>query len=181
MRITASRAHRISPRTRRRTTWPPSLPIRALRRPQLPAPSKALRRPLRTAPTPRRRTRVRMIRGTESSRNTPLPSRHRHCPTTTSPLLPATATCGRPDTGPGVHTAITGCPARGWRLRMRGRSGRPATGATGITIMGFTPVTGASTSATMAASITALVTLALATRAATGAAATSTTTAPSII
>ena len=122
-----------------------------------------------------------MIRVTESSRNTLLPSRRRPCPTTISHPLPATVISGHPDTGPGVDTAITGYPAHGWRLRTRALSGPQATGDTGTIPTGFTLVIGASTSDTMAVSITALGTSATATKAAIGVAATSTTTAPSTI
>ena len=63
-----------------------------------------------------------------------MPSRLRLCPTTTSRRIPATTISGPPATGPGLRTAITGCPAHGLRLLTRAHSGRPATGATGITL-----------------------------------------------
>ena len=143
----------------------------------LPATSRAHRRRTRSMPLQSPAS-LRTIQVTESSLNTPLPSRLRPCPTTTSRRFPATTISGRPATGPGLRTATTGCPAHGSRLPTRARSGPPATGATGMASTGFTLATGASTSATMAASTTASVTLASATRAVTGAAATSTTTAP---
>jgi hypothetical protein len=68
-----------------------------------------------------------------------MPSRLRPCPTTTSRRRPATTISGRPATGPGLQTAITGCPAHGLRLPTRAHSGPPATGATGITLYGFYP------------------------------------------
>jgi hypothetical protein len=184
-RITTRRARRIRLPTRRRPIY---LPLQTTQARPLPATSKALRphpainrgrRPTKTTALISRPTKLRMIRVTESSRNTQHPSRLRLCSTTTSRTIPATTTSGRPATGPGLRTAITGYPAPGLRLLTRARSGRPATGATGITPTGFTPATGASTSATMAASTTDLATPATATRAATGAVDTSTTTARS--
>jgi hypothetical protein len=190
-RITARLTLRTRPVTRPRQTWPPSrqartlrrqrlqAPSKAIRRRRLQAPSKAIRRRKRGAALTRHRTRVHIIRVTESSRNIALLSRRRHCPNTTSRRLPATAISGRPDIGPGAQRVIIGFPAHGWRLPTRALSGLPATGATGITPTDITPATGASTSVTMAASITALAIPDTATRAATGVAATSTTTAQS--
>ena len=55
-------------------------------------------------------------------------SRRRRCPSTISRLFPPRAIIGRPATGPGTITTITGSPASGWSRRSRDCCGRPATG-----------------------------------------------------
>ena len=95
------------------------------------------------------------------------------------PQDPGDDLSGRPATGRGLQTAITGFPAHGSKRLTRVRSGPPATGAIGITPMAITPAIGASTLATTAESTTALATPDTATRVVTGAEVTSTTTARS--
>ena len=139
--------------------------------------SRALHRPTMGRTMTRGRTRGRMIRVTENSRQPTLPRRRHRCLNTTSPRLPATTICGLLAIGHGAKAATTGYPAYGLRLPTRVPFGRPATGVSTITATGFTVATGAHTSATTAASITALATLASDTKEAIGAAATSITTA----
>ena len=82
----------------------------------------------------------------------------RQSPTISNPKPPATATSGRPATGPGQVMATSGFEGPGFSRPTPEHSGLPATGALATMATSGTPAIGAPTSATTVASTTASVT-----------------------